>query len=159
MALLADMAETYVAPARVMRRLLAAQPAERILLGLLMGAILVAFVVRLPGQVAQYQPTQAAPVEGFVAATMVGALIFAPLFMYSLAFLSHLIAKSLGGRGSFYGARLALFWALFALQPVLILTTFATSYLPLTPVISLIAAAVFFIVWGINLVTAERYSA
>jgi hypothetical protein len=41
------------------------------------------------------------------------ALVFiAPLFFYLLAAISHGVARVLGGKGTGFGARLALFWAL-----------------------------------------------
>ena len=40
---------------------------------------------------------------------------------YGLAALSRIIARLLGGQGSWYGARLALFWALATVSPLLLL--------------------------------------
>ena len=51
------------------------------------------------------------PVEGAVAAHLFAYLALGPLLGYGLAALVHLVARALGGRGGFLGARSALFWA------------------------------------------------
>ena len=50
------------------------------------------------------------------------ALVFiVPLFLYLVAGLVALIARLLGSRMTGYGARLALFWALLAASPLILL--------------------------------------
>ena len=73
--------------------------------------LLLAFVARAPvlaGQ-AVADPTDPLPQRLFAAG--LGLLATIPLW-YGVAAISHLVARMLGGRGSHYGARLALFWAL-----------------------------------------------
>ncbi|MFQ6552171.1 YIP1 family protein [Aestuariibius insulae] len=48
-------------------------------------------------------------------------LIIWPLAFYGLAGLSHIAARMLGGRGNWFSARLALFWALLAATPAALL--------------------------------------
>ena len=44
-----------------------------------------------------------------------------PLMLYVLGSVLHVFAKLLGGKGSFYSARLALFWSLLAVSPLALL--------------------------------------
>jgi hypothetical protein len=48
-------------------------------------------------------------------------LIVWPLMLYIIAALTHLLARLFRGQGTHYSARLALFWALLATTPVLLL--------------------------------------
>ena len=52
-----------------------------------------------------------------------------PLAFYGLAALSHLIAKAFRGKGTFYTARLALFWSLLASVPLLLLYGLMAGFL------------------------------
>ena len=58
--------------------------------------------------------------EGMMTYTFFSSVIILPLFMYGLAAVSHLVAKVFGGKGSWYGARLALFWTLLATSPMIL---------------------------------------
>jgi len=130
MSLWRDIAQTYVAPGRVIRRLHSRPVPDRSLLVYLMAACAIAFIARLPGQVAQYHPTADAPVEAFFASALVAGLIFAPLLFYILALIGHAIARLAGGTGNGQGARLALFWPLLALQPFVILIEIIRNLAP-----------------------------
>lgn len=59
--------------------------------------------------------------EGMMTYTFFTAVIVLPLLMYGIAALSHVVAKIIGGKGSWYGARLALFWTLLATSPLFLL--------------------------------------
>jgi hypothetical protein len=117
-----DIAATYRSPRAVMRRLLDAGRREDRALAILMGGCLLAFVGRWPAlqRAATLQP-DAPPLEAQIAGALFGWVFVAPLLLYGLAALSHLVARLVGGQGSFYGARLALFWAFLAAAPLLLL--------------------------------------
>lgn len=119
-----DLAETPFRPARVVRRLAARGVSERQLLAWVMAASLIALLARLPLLLENRAPDQ--PPEALAGAAIIAGLLFAPLFFYALAALSRLIARVMGGQGSGQGARLALFWVLLALQPLVV----AALYLP-----------------------------
>ena len=55
-------------------------------------------------------------------------LFVAPIFLYGVAALSHMIARLFGGQGSFYLARVALFWALLAATPCFLLSGLVTGF-------------------------------
>jgi hypothetical protein len=54
--------------------------------------------------------------------TIVPWLVIAPLVFYALALLAHLLSRALGGRGTSFGARVALFWSWLAASPLALLT-------------------------------------
>jgi hypothetical protein len=60
--------------------------------------------------------TPGAPLQARLAITFFAWLMIWPLLFYGLGSLTHLIARALGGKGTFYSARLALFWALARLN-------------------------------------------
>ncbi len=157
MALLRDIAATYMAPRRAARRKLAQAPGEETLLAYVMFASLIAFCARIPALIAQAD-TLPSP-STFIGAQFVAAMIFGPLFLYALAALSYLLARALGGRGSGRDARLALFWVLLTMQPLVIVLEIV-RYLALgnrvSLSVSLICAGVFVGVWAIFLIAAQR---
>jgi len=145
-----DVAQTYVRPATVARRLNARHIADRVLLAYVMGASLISFAARMPGMIRDYQPTPDAPLAAFAASTMVAALIFAPLFFYALASLSDLAMRLIGRASSGVAARLALFWPLFALQPLVIALQIVSIWqIPalILSAIHLLAGAYFLFIW------------
>ena len=115
-----DIAATYRGPGAVMRRLLALGPREDRALAILMGACGLIFVSQLPAlsRKAHLEDTE---LNALLAGALFGWLFIAPLALYLIAALSHLVARALKGRGSWYGARLALFWSLLASTPLILL--------------------------------------
>ena len=53
--------------------------------------------------------------------TLMAWLFIAPLILYAVAALSHLAGRAFGRGPGGYGARIALFWALLAAAPVMLL--------------------------------------
>jgi hypothetical protein len=120
---LADVADTYRDPAAVFARKLTIGVREPQLLAWVVFACLISFLARLPGLVSLHRESAIEqPLEALLAASLVAGVFFAPIFFYVLAGISHLVAKVFGKQGSWQSARVALFWSLIALQPLLILT-------------------------------------
>lgn len=57
---------------------------------------------------------------------------------YLLAALARLIGRALGGKGSWYGARLALFWALATVSPLMLLQGLVGGMIGPGPALSLV---------------------
>lgn len=114
-----DIVATYRGPRRVFSRLLDMGEREAFALIVLAGACIVAFVSRWPALARQAHETGQE-----LNALLGGALMawfMAPLLFYAIAALSHIVARVLGGKGTWYRARLALFWSLLAASPIQLL--------------------------------------
>ncbi|MHA6344182.1 YIP1 family protein [Roseivivax sp. CAU 1761] len=158
MSVTGDIAATYRGPARVMRRLLAAGRREDRALAMLMAACAVLFAARLPALAREAHLT-GAELDGMMAGALFGLIFVAPLLLYGLAALSHLAARLLGGRGTWFGARLALFWSLLASSPLVLLNGLVAGFVgpgPGLALVGLLWCAVFLWFWGRSLMVAER---
>lgn len=128
-------------------------------LAVLMGACALSFVAQWPGlaRAAHLDPT--VPLDARLAGALFGTIFLLPPLAYGLAGLSHLVARAAGGQGTWYGARLALFWALLAVSPLMLLVGLLAGFLgpvPGTSIIGLIVFAGFLYLWGGMLWRAER---
>ncbi len=120
MRLLRDVLESWVHPRAVAARRIATAE-ERRLLGWLMLALLFAAVAGLAGET-RAPPEADVPPEALAAGRLLGGLILAPLFFYALAGLSWMGLRLCGVRhAQGRAARAALFWALLAASPALVL--------------------------------------
>ncbi len=138
-----------------MRDQMAADPREERLLFYVFLACALGFVAGLPGAIEQ---GRALDIDGGTSAMVFGrlfsAIFIAPLFLYGIAALSHLLARLFGGSGPYYNARLALFWSLLVAMPLLLAVSAISAVLPngsLVSAMNLSAAAVFFWIWGVSL--------
>ncbi len=123
-----DIARTWRGPRRVMRDLLAQGQREDRAIAFLLAACFLIFVAQWPRlvRVAQGFDTppgqpEAPELVQLVAYEFLSWLMIWPLLFYGLAALAHLAARVLGGRGTWYGSRLALFWSLLATAPLALL--------------------------------------
>lgn len=127
MAVTTDMMRTWRRPRAVMRDLLAHGAREDRALAYLLAACVVIFIAqwpRLSRMAAGFDlapGTQVPELSQLIAYEMLGWLMVWPLLFYGIAALSHLVAKMLGGQGTWYSARLALFWSLLATTPAALL--------------------------------------
>lgn len=153
-----DILATYRGPAVVVRRLLAAGPREDRALALVLAACVLAFVAQLPG-LARQAHLNGAELPPLMGSRLLGTVFLAPLFFYGLAAISHLAARLVGGQGGFWGARLALFWALMAVSPLVLTQGLVAAMAgpgPATSLIRAIGFAVFMWFWSAGLWQAER---
>lgn len=158
MSIARDIAATYRGPGRVIRDVLAMGQREDRALAYVMGACALMFVAQLP-RLAREAHLTGDDLNMLMGASLMGLIFIAPLMFYALGGLSHVIAKLLGGRGSFYTARMALFWALLAASPLILLHGLVAGFIGPGPQLTLVGA-VWFIVflwfWITGLVHAER---
>jgi hypothetical protein len=156
---LADISVAWRSPGAAVRAIAARGPGEEILLGYLMFGCLISFAVSLPDLVARSPEIAEGARATGVAAGFVGALIFAPLFFYGLAAVSHLAARASGGKASWREARLALFFATLAVQPLAVIVAILGLAVPQGPVasaLSVILALAFLRIWLGGLYAVER---
>ncbi|ETX16557.1 hypothetical protein OCH239_01650 [Roseivivax halodurans JCM 10272] len=153
-----DIVATYRGPGAVMRRLLSGGPREDRALAVLMGACALIFISQWPAL------SRRAHLEGQELDPLLGGALFAwlfvaPLLLYGLAALSHLAAKLAGGKGTWFGARLALFWSVLASTPLILLNGLVAGFQGPGPALSLVGAlwfAVFLWFWIRSLMVAEE---
>ena len=123
-----DILRSYRAPRAVMRSLLARGRSEPWALTILLSALAVVFIAQWPRLSRQAHLDADQPMTGLMVGTGLALLAALPVF-YLLAAASHMVARGLGGRGSFYSARLALFWALLAVSPLMLLQGLVAGFI------------------------------
>lgn len=80
-------------------------------------------------------------------------------FWYGLAALSRVVARALGGQGTWYGARIALFWALATVSPLMLLQGLVAGMIgpgPALWAVSGLAGVAFLWLWLTMLHEAEK---
>jgi hypothetical protein len=161
MAVTTDIVATWRRPGAVMRRLLSMGRREDRALAILIAACLIIFVAQWPrlSREAYLAAEGGPPLEAVMAITFFSMLMIWPLLAYALAGLTHLVARGLGGRGTWYSARLALFWSLLATSPAWLFYGLVTGFLgpgPAQTVAGVILLISFLSIWGMSLREAER---
>jgi hypothetical protein len=159
MAVTSDILQTWRQPRTVIRRMLAAGPNEGKALAILMGACALVFVAQTPRLAREAHLAPEVPLDARLGVTLFALIFMAPLIFYAIAAASHLVARVLGGKGTWYGARLALFWALLAATPATLLHGLAAGLLgpgSATTGLGLVVGVAFVTLWINMLVEAER---
>lgn len=144
-----DIVATYKGPGRVIDRLLAMGEREDRALAFVMGFCGLAFVAQLPG-LARKAYVTGEPLDMLMGGALLGSVVILPLVLYTVALLSHWVAKLFGGKGTGYGARLALFWALLASTPLILFHGLVAGFIGAGPALSGVGflwAAVFIWFW------------
>lgn len=153
---------TYRSPSRAVRRLLQGGQREDRALAYLFAGCLLVFVSFLPQAARQAHLSPDVPLEARIGGAILGWLILMPLILYVVAGLSHLLARIVGGKGTWFGARIALFWALLAAAPLWLFHGLIAGFIgpgPGRSVVGGIAALAFLIFWLAGLREAEKGNA
>lgn len=157
MAVTDNIVATYRAPGRAMREILSGERHEARALSYLLAALMIIHVAQWPAmsRAAVLQPD--VPMSQRLFAAFLAVLAAIPVF-YGLAALSHLMLRAFGGGGSYFGARIALFWALLAVTPLMLLQGLVAAFAgpgTLLMLTGLAVFAVFLWFWGTGLRIAE----
>lgn len=158
MSVMADIVATYRRPVAVLRRRIDGGAREDRALAVLMAGCVVLFMAQWPRLSRQAFET-GAEVEMLMGGSLLALVFILPLVLYGVAGVSHLIARLLGGKGTAYGARMALFWALLACAPVFLLNGLVQGFIGSGVQAALtgaIALAAFLWFWLAGLVAVER---
>jgi len=158
MSVVMNIAATYRGPGRVVSRLLAAGFTESRSLAYLMAACAVLFIAQLP-RLARQAHLEGDDLNMLMGASLLGIVFFAPLMFYALAWAGHLIARVFGGKGTAAAARVALFWALLASTPLVLLHGLVAGFIGPGTQLSLVGFlwfAAFLWFWIAGLRQAER---
>lgn len=142
MALTSDIVESWHSPRRVVRRLRGAGRSEPFVFTFLFVFLLLAFVSLAPFLARQSALNPDVTLYQRLFGAGLGLLALVPFF-YLLAALFHLLARLMGGTGSFYDGRLALFWALACSTPGMLFLGLVRSFMGDGPVITAMGLALF----------------
>ena len=154
-----DILESYLRPRQVFRRKLEGGTHEGRAPATLIGACLLIFVAQWPGLARAAHVDPAIPLDARMGGALLGTLFLLPPIAYAVAALSHLVARAFGGTGSFFSARLALFWALLAVSPLMLLQGLVRGFIGPGPALTLVGLAVlatFLMFWVTSLIESER---
>lgn len=153
-----DILATWRRPRDILRQHLARGRSEPFALSFLLIFLLLAFIGQWP--VAARNAFQQGEPSAWprILATAYGLLAAIP-FLYGLAALGHLVARQFGGRGSWYGARVALFWSLATVGPLMLLQGLVSGMIGPGPGLTLVSICVgvaFLWLWLTLLHEAEK---
>lgn len=157
-----DIARSYLRPRAVVAEKLAAGQREDRVLAYLMGACVLLFVAQWPVLARDaHLVVDGPPLDARLGGALMGWLMIAPLFFYAFAGIVHLLARIFRGKGTWYTARLGLFWTLLAIAPLMLLNGLVTGFFGAGPEQSIVGVAVvagFFWIW-INALIVTEYGA
>lgn len=158
MSITTDIVESWRRPRAVVRRHLARGRSEPFAFSLLVAFLVLAFVAQWPSASRAAFEDGNTPVAPRLLAIALALLATVPLW-YGLAALSRLVARVFGGRGTWYGARIALFWSLVAVTPLMLLQGLVAGMIgpgPGLTAVGVIAGLAFVIFWVLALIEVER---
>ncbi|MBL6429580.1 MAG: YIP1 family protein [Maritimibacter sp.] len=157
MSVVRDVIRAYRAPRAVFLRRLGDTVREDRALAVLMVACVLVFVAQAP-RLQRVSIETGQELNPLLGGAMFAWLFIMPLAAYGIAAISHLIAKVVGGQGTWFAARFALFWALLVASPLWLLWGLVTGFIGPgveESIVGAIALAAFLIHWIVNLVSAE----
>ncbi len=153
-----DIVQSWRSPRAVIGRHLARPVSEPFAFLLLVTFLILAFIALWPGMSRTATLDPARPMVQQIVAAGLALLATIPVW-YGVAAISHAIARAMGGQGTFYRARLALFMALVAASPLVLLHGLTIGMIgqgPQALLVGAIAGAAFATLWIIMLIAAER---
>lgn len=159
MSVTSQIVASYRSPGQIADRLVSGPVREDRALIYLMLACLLMFIAQVPRLAREAVLGGDVPFDVSLGAALFGWLFLAPLFFYLLAGASHLFSLLLGGRGTWYGARVVLFWALLASTPMWMLAGLVTGYFgpgKISDIAGLVPAAAFLVIWVMGLYSIEK---
>ena len=152
-----DIPRAWARPRAVMAEHLARGAQEdRAFAFLILGCLMV-FVAQLPRLSREAYLTQG-DFMVLMGGTLMAWIFVAPLLFYAIAAASRLAARLVGGRGTWFGARLALFWSLLAVSPAMLLHGLTAGFVGPSAALTLvggIVVAAFAWIWLNSLLVAE----
>ena len=140
MAVLSDIWRGWRDPAGLMRIKLG--QGEGAALAVVMGSCALIFVAQWPRLAREATLHPDVPMEARLGGALMGIVFVLPLILYAVAAASQLIARAIGRKVDGYGARVALFWALLCLTPLLFLHGLAQGFLGQGAAVSLLGLLV-----------------
>jgi hypothetical protein len=153
-----DMVATWRAPRAALRRHLARGRSEPFVFTLLLVFLVLTFIGQWPAAAREAYFADEPSALPRLLARGLAVLATIPLW-YGLAALGRIVARAMGGQGSWYAARMALFWALATVSPLLLLQGLVAGMIGPGPALWAVSAVVgvaFLWLWLTMLHEAER---
>jgi hypothetical protein len=153
-----DLVATWRRPRQILRQHLARGQSEAFAFTLLLVFLILAFVGQWPVAARDAFEANEPSALPRILALAYGVLILIPV-AYAVAALSRLVARALGGHGTWYRARVALFWALAATGPLLLLQGLVAGMIgpgPALTAVTWVGGLAFLWLWATLLHEAER---
>ncbi len=153
-----DLVATWRRPRAVLRQHLARGRSEAFAFTLLLVFLILAFVGQWPAAAREAFLADEPSAAPRILARAFAVLATIPLW-YGLAALSRLVAKAMGGQGTWYGARIALFLALATVGPLMLLQGLVSGMIgpgPALSAVTLLVGVAFLWLWATLLHEAER---
>lgn len=142
-------AQSWWAPGRVVASLRGTP--ERVLIVILMAAMLIFLVAQAPGHARAAHLDPSVPLEARLGGALLAVMFMMPLLAYALAELVAMLSRLTPWRISSADSRLALFWALLAISPAMLLAGLVEGLIgpgPALTITRLVAGIGFLFIWG-----------
>lgn len=149
--------ESWWAPRRVVRSL-SGMP-DRVLLVVLMVAMLISLIAQAPGHARAAALDPSVPLEARIGGAVMGTIFMMPLLAYGVAALTSLLSRLTRWRLDPLDARLALFWALLAVSPAMLLSGMVAGFIGPGPALTLtqtVSGLAFLFIWAAGISTLAR---
>ena len=135
----ADILATWRGPGTVMRRHLAQGLSEPRILAWAMGGCALLFVANLPA-LARKAHLDGVALDMLMGGALLSIIFFLPLILYALALLVAGVARVVGRPVGGAASRAALFWALLAASPLVLLNGLVAGLIGPGPALTLVGA-------------------
>lgn len=150
--------QSWVAPRRVVRGI--SDMPERVKLAVLMAAMLVFLIAQAPANARLAQLDPAVPFQARMGGALLAVMFMMPILAYGLAALVAGLSRLTPWRLSPEDSRLALFWALLAVAPAMLLAGLVAGLVGQGPALTLVRAVCgvgFLMIWGAGISTLARH--
>ncbi|MEL6449811.1 MAG: YIP1 family protein [Pseudomonadota bacterium] len=154
-----NIAATYRGPGRVVSQILAPAPREDRVLYILLAACVVIFVAQMPYQSREAYLDDSVPLQARLYWSAFLWIFIFPLFAYAFAGVVWLVSRVMPRPPSGYEIRVALFWALLASTPLVLLWGLTAGFVgpgPSLQLVGLLWAAVFAWFWIAGTLAARK---
>ena len=154
-----DIVASWRRPRQVLRSMLNHGRREDRAIAFVMIACFLMFVGQWPKLSREAFLDPSVPLQARLAITFFSMMMVMPLMLYVFAGILHLVAKLFRGRGTFYSARLALFWSLLVTAPLFLLNGLVAGFIgqgSASDATGLVTLLGFLVIWLACLIEAER---
>lgn len=158
MSVVRDIGRAYLQPRAVFRERVVGADREGQALAILFAACVLIFASQAPVKQRLALET-GADFQQEMGGVLFAWLFIVPLAAYLIAWASHGFARLIGGKGTSFSARIALFWALLVASPLWLLNGLVAGFIgpgPQAEIVGAVALLAFLAHWVVNLSVAER---